>query len=109
MTVKEYISSTLQGITVPDAYLVDMTVDLEAEYTPAMFSEVGAAMVSCLAGLILAPRVEAVNENGFSMRWDTSTLGKYYLWLCKRYGIVPDPEVVSLLGMNTIIDISDTW
>ena len=109
MTVREYISSTLPGLTIPEAYFVDLPLDPEEEYTPSMFSSVGSAMVGFLGGLILAPRVESVNENGFSMRWDTSMLGKYYLWLCKRYGVTPDPEVVALLGMNTIIDISDTW
>lgn len=109
MTVREYIVSTLPGLTIPDAYFEDLTVNPEEEYTPSLFSEVGSVMVSFLSGLILAPRVKSVNENGFSMSWDTDTLGKYYLWLCKRYGITPDSDVVALLGMNTIIDISDTW
>ena len=109
MTVREYICSTLSGLTVPDAFFADLTFDPNQEYTTSLYAEVGAAMVSMLGGLILAPKVKSVNENGFSMQWDTDTLGKYYLWLCKRYGITPDSEVVALLGMNTIIDISDTW
>ena len=109
MTVKEYIVSSLPGVTVPESYLMDMSLDLEAEYDSSMFYSVGGAMVNALAGLILAPMVKTVNENGFSMSWDTSALGKYYLWLCKRYGITPDPEVVALIGTSSIIDISDTW
>lgn len=109
MTVKEYIASTLQGITIPEAFYADMGVDLEADYDSSMFMEVGVEMTTALAGLILAPRVKQVNENGFSMTWDTDTLGKYYLWLCKRYGIIPDADVLSLLGMSSIIEITDRW
>lgn len=109
MNVKEYIVSLLPGLTIPEAYFADMGVDLEAEYDSSMFVYVGQRLCSVLAGLILAPRVKSVNENGFSMSWDTDTLGKYYLWLCKRYGVTPDSEVLALLGMSSIIDISDTW
>ena len=109
MTVKEYIQSTLTGLTVPEAYFADMGLDLERQYDSSLFYTVGAAMTSVMAGLILAPRVKNVNENGFSMSWDTDTLGKYYLWLCKRYGITPDPEVLALLGTSAVIDISDIW
>lgn len=109
MTVREYIASTLSGLSIPPAYYEDLMVNPDDTYDHSMYLDVGRAMVSFLGGLILAPRVRTVNENGFSMQWDTDNLGKYYLWLCKRYGITPDPDVVSLLGINTIIDISDTW
>lgn len=109
MTVGEYISSVLVGLQIPEAFMVDAGIDTSATYTTDMYDAVGAAMVGMLGGLILAPYVKSVNENGFSMSWDRDSLGKYYLWLCKRYGITPDKEVVALLGMNTIIDISDTW
>lgn len=109
MTVKEYIVSSLPGVTVPESFFVDMPLDLDAEYDSSMFYAVGDAMVGALAGLILAPMVKSVNENGFSMSWDRGTLGKYYLWLCKRYGITPDPEVVALIGTSSVIDISDIW
>ena len=109
MTVREYIVSLTPGITIPDAYLVDMGVNLDQEYDSSMFLTVGQKFCSVLGGIILAPRVKSVNENGFSMSWDTESLGKYYLWLCKRYGVTPDPEVVALLGINAIIDITDTW
>ena len=109
MTVKEYISSTLVGLTIPDAFLIDAGIDPEQTYSADMKQEVGKELVDMLAGLILAPSVKTVNENGFSMSWDRGNLGKYYLWLCKRYGITPDSEVLSLLGTNAIIDISDAW
>jgi hypothetical protein len=109
MTVGEYIASTLPGLTVPESFLVDAGLDTGAQYTSDMFHTVGTAMVQMLAGIILAPSVKSVNENGFSMSWDRENLGKYYLWLCKRYGVTPDPDVVSLLGISAITDISDIW
>ena len=109
MTVKEYIASLIPGVTIPEAYFADMSVDLEDDYDTSMFYSVGQSLCSVLGGIILAPRVKSVNENGFSMSWDTDMLGKYYLWLCKRYGITPDSEVLALLGTNSIIDITDHW
>ena len=107
MTVKEYISSLLTGITIPEAYFVDTGLDLEAEYVVGM--NLGKPLTDMLAGLILAPQLRSVNESGFSMQWDTSLLGKYYLMLCRKYGIKPDSEILPLIGMSSIIDISDTW
>jgi len=109
MTVREYIASLLPGLTIPDAFLADMGVDPDLDYDNSMFMTVGQGLCSVLGGIILAPRVRSVNENGFSMSWDNDLLGKYYLWLCKRYGITPDPDVVALLGVNAVIDITDTW
>ena len=109
MTVREYIKSILTGLSIPEAYFADLSIDPDMDYSPSMYSEVGSAMVGFIGGLILGPKVSSVNENGFSMQWDMGTLGKWYLWLCKRYGITPDSEIISLLGMNTVIDISDTW
>ncbi len=109
MTVREYIASLIPGVSIPEALLIDAGLDLETDYDTSMSSDVGNAIVSVMGGIILAPRVKTVNENGFSMSWDTDALGRYYLWLCKRYGIPPDKEVAALIGTSSIIDISDTW
>ena len=109
MTVGEYISSTLPGLTVPASFYADYSIDPADTYTADMYSTIGTAMVEMLGGLILAPYTKSVSENGFSMTWDRVDLGKYYLWLCKKYGITPNPDIIPLLGMSTIIDISDTW
>lgn len=109
MTVQEYIASLLPGITIPEAFFIDAGLDLEDDYDTSMYSTIGNALISVMGGIILAPRVKNVNENGFSMSWDTDTLGRYYLWLCKRYGVTPDKEVAALIGTSSIIDISDTW
>ena len=109
MTVKEYIVSLLPGVSIPEAFLIDTGLDLETDYDTSMYSEIGNSLISVLGGIILAPRVKTVNENGFSMSWDMDALGRYYLWLCKRYGITPDKEVAALIGTSSIIDISDTW
>jgi hypothetical protein len=107
MTVKEYITSLLSGLNIPEAYLVDTGLDLEADYVAGM--DIGGPLTQMLAGLILAPQLKSVSENGFSMQWDTALLGKYYLWLCKKYGIKPDSDIIPLLDMSSIIDITDTW
>ena len=107
MTVREYIVSLLPGVTVPDAYFADMGLDLDAEYDSSMYLTVGRGLCSVLGGILLAPRVRSVNENGFSMSWDVDLLGRYYLWLCRRYGVAPDPE--ALAETPTITEITDLW
>ena len=31
------------------------------------------------------------------------------MWLCRKYGVAPDNEVVAALGLSTITDKSDIW
>lgn len=107
MNVKEYIHSLFNGLTIPDALLADTGLDLEQEYSPSLV--IGPAVVDLCAGIINMVALKSVNENGFSMTWDTDRLGRFYLWLCRRYGIKPKAEELSLLGLGAIIDISDTW
>lgn len=57
----------------------------------------------------LAPYLKNVNENGFSVSWDYSNVGRYYLWLCKRLGRTPDNDVLAALGISSITDKSDIW
>ena len=66
-------------------------------------------MISVIEELMLAPCMSNVNENGFSVSWDYSRIGQYYMWLCRKYGVAPDNEVVAALGLSTITDKSDIW
>ena len=62
-----------------------------------------------IAEVILSPRLSNVNESGFSMSWDFSELGKYYLYLCKKWDITPDEDAVSVAGLSVIIDKTNMW
>jgi len=107
VNIREYICSLLKGIDIPEAFLVDTGLDLEEEYTPNM--PIGPQLVTLVEGIINAVSVKSVSENGFSMTWDTDRLGKFYLWLCRKYGIKPGAEELATLGISAIVDISDTW
>lgn len=107
MTVKEYIASLLTGLKVPEAFYADMDLNLDEEYVKGM--AVGPAVVSAMEGLINSPMTTNVSENGFSMSWDRKNLGKYYLWLCKHFGIKPDNEILALCGIHALIDMTDSW
>ena len=113
MTIKDYISQKLLPFgNISEAELHDMSLrgdfNLDDEY--GVFEEgVMAAIIDFIEEKMLAPHVSSVNESGFSMSWDYSGLGKYYLWLCKKYGKNPDNEVLALSGVSTIIDRSDLW
>lgn len=107
MNIREYICSLLSGIKIPEAMLIDTGLDLEQEYSPDL--SIGPQIVSLVEGVINMVAVKNVSENGFSMTWDTDRLGKFYLWLCRRYGITPGIQELASLGISAIIDESDSW
>lgn len=107
MTNREYIQQKLAGFNISEALLIDSGIDLDAQYVPS--AEMGIALVSMLEELILAPSLSNVSESGFSVSWDKKNIGNWYLWLCKKYGITPNKDVLPLFGVSSIIDISDIW
>ena len=111
MKIREYSSQKLRASNITDAQSVDISpcMDLEEEYTSDDAQVVGKAMISVIEELMLAPCMSNVNENGFSVSWDYSRIGQYYMWLCRKYGVAPDNEVVAALGLSTITDKSDIW
>lgn len=111
MKIREYISQKLRAWNITDAQLEDISsgIDLDEEYTSDNSQVVGKAMISVIEELMLAPYMSNVNENGFSVSWDYSRIRQYYMWLCRKYGVAPDNEVVAALGLSTITDKSDIW
>ena len=111
MKIREYISQKLRAWNITDAQLEDISsgIDLDEEYTSDDAQVVGKAMISVIEELMLAPYMSNVNENGFSVSWDYSRIGQYYMWICRKYGVAPDDEVVAALGLSTITDKSDIW
>ena len=93
------------------SHLMDIGLDLnlDDEYTPEVSDSVGKAMVSIIEELMLAPSMSQVNENGFSVSWDYSRIGQYYMWLCRKYGVDPNTDVMAALGLSTITDMTDIW
>lgn len=113
MTIRAYISDKLRAFGISEAQLVDMSLssglDLESDVSEADATKVGVALTQTLEEVILAPKMTNVNESGFSVSWDFNSVGKYYLWLCKRWGLTPDDDVLSMLGLSTIIDRTNIW
>jgi len=112
MTVKEYISQTLKGIgELTDAQYADISfrIDLDDDYTKDNANIVGEALCKTLADIIPSLFVDNVSEAGFSISWDKSKLGNFYWYLCKKYGVSPEDDVLSLVGVNTIRDRSNIW
>ena len=111
MSIREYISQKFQAWNITMSHLMDIGLDLnlDDEYTPKVTDSVGKAMVSIIEELMLAPSMSQVNENGFSVSWDYSRIGQYYMWLCRKYGVDPNTDVMAALGLSTITDMSDIW
>lgn len=114
MTISAYIEQKFSAFGhLTEADMADICtaagVDPDAEYTPDVEASVGKALCFAIEEKILAPYVTNVSESGFSMSWNRDNLAKYYWWLCRKYGVTPDEEVLSLLGVNMIRDVSDIW
>lgn len=113
MTIREYVSQKLQAFNVTEAVLTDMAgllpMSLDTEYTFDVASSVGKALAQTIEELILAPRLSNVNEGGFSMSWDFANLGSYYLYLCKRWGVSVNEDVVAASGISAVTDKSEMW
>lgn len=112
MKVSEYISGEIAPFSYGTTLSLDMlllSVDTTAEYTAANETEVNKALISAIERLMFRPRLEQINENGFSAKINYADLGKYYQFLCKKYGVTPNDDVLEQSGISVIKDISNEW
>lgn len=112
MTIKEYISQKLSAFEISEATLCDMSlsgINLEDEYSSEVMEVVGKGMVSVIEELVLTPRRTNITESGFSESWNYDNLSKYYLWLCRKWGVTPNEDTLALMGTSAIIDKTDIW
>ena len=113
MTIEQYLRQSLEAFGLNEAFMADLLIDagldLNEPYEASVQEKVGRAMASAVEKLIFMPRQTSVSENGFSLSWDYANIGKYYLWLCRRWGITPNKETVGALGIPTIIDRTSSW
>lgn len=113
MTVREYITQKLQAFNPNDADLSILAIEsgltLDEEYTTDNAMKTGVGLVNIIESLVFAPRVTNVSESGFSISWNFDNIGKYYLYLCNKYGKTPNDDVVTMLGVSMIKDVSNLW
>lgn len=113
MTIKDYILQELKAFDISEAQLLDMSFvgdyGLEDEYNQDTMKSVGVSIAGFIEKMVLAPKLSNVNEGGFSMSWDYGELSKYYLWLCRKWGIKPNDETLSIFNISRITDKSDCW
>lgn len=113
MTIRAYISDKLRAFGISEAQLVDMSLssglDLESDVMEADPTIVGVTLTHTLEEVILAPKMTNINESGFSASWDFNSVGKYYIWLCRKWGLTPNDDVLSMLGLSTITDRTNIW
>ena len=113
MTVGDYIQQKLPFFHLTDAQFADIYarfgLDAQQYYSIECNVKVNVAIIGIIEEQVLAPRLASVNEGGFSMSWNYADLGKLYMYLCNKYGLTPNSDVVSLLGINMIKDASAKW
>jgi len=108
MTNGEYMRERLRAFDISEAQLLDSGIDLTAPYV-AGSRPVALAMIRILEDLVLAPQRTNISEGGFSVSWDTTNLGRYYKYLCSKYGVEPNSVVTENMGIPTITDVSSNW
>lgn len=113
MTTKDYILQELKAFGITEAQLLDMSLagdyELEDEYNIDTMSMVGKSIVGFIEKMVFAPKLSNVSEGGFSMSWNYSELSKYYLWLCNKWELTPNKDVLGILGISMITDKTDSW
>lgn len=113
MSIREYISQKLQAFQLGEHAFIDFAftneMDVEAEYTADVQEKVNIAIVGIIEDLVFAPRPTSISESGFSVSWNYDTLGRYYMWLCRKYGLTPKEEIAEMLGISMITDKTNIW
>jgi hypothetical protein len=113
MTIREYITAKFKAWNVSEVQFLDLFVtsgiDVDLELTTDNVAEVNKAIIPLVEELMLSPTVKSISENGFSLSWDYSNIGRYYMWLCRKFGVDPNDEVVAALGISTVTDKTDIW
>lgn len=114
MTIKDYILQKFSAFgTISEAELLDMSIagqfSLDDEYTRDNVNVVGVASIRFIEEKVFAPTLKSVSESGFSASWDFSNMGKYYLYLCRKFNIEPDKNVLEQIGISAIFDKTDIW
>lgn len=113
MTIKEYIVGKFEAFNISEAILADVMteagLDIEQDYGSDVSQSTGEAMCRICEELVFAPKLKSVSEGGMSLSWDMSSLGKYYLWLCRRYGRKPNKDTLGMMDMSVIIDRTSSW
>ena len=113
MTIKEYITQRLQAFQITEAdfanYVLPEGTTLDSEYTAENADSVNKSLIGIVEWMVFQPHLKGISESGFSIDWDYTQLGKYYLWLCKKYGVTPNADVLALLDLSTIQDRTNIW
>lgn len=109
MTNGEFILQQFQGLglTEADLLLAGGDIDMGLEYCG--MDDIERAMITILEWKILTPSMKSVNENGFSVSWDTSKLLWLYRSLCRKHDVEENPEVLASLGYSSIRDATKKW
>lgn len=114
-SIRAILSSKLAPFGDTEALLADFcrytnnTLDLDSELSEENELEWAKGFASVIEERIFAPRQASVSEGGFSQSFKFDDLAKYYLWLCRKYGLDPNEDVLTLCGISTITDKSDLW
>lgn len=115
MNIHDYISDKLKAFGVTEAQLADIMLILPAgvgmsdEITAENARDVNLALIGAIEEFVLAPKSSSVSESGFSFTWDFGKMAQYYTWLCRKYGVSPNRDILELSGINVISDKTDIW
>lgn len=107
MTINDYINQKFQSFgNLSEADLLDIMLNNglngDDEVTLDNMEGVMVAIAKFIPSLLARPK--SINESGFSISWDMDALKEYYAYLCNKYEIDDELNVIS-----SISDASDLW
>ena len=108
MTNGEFIVDQMRafGVTEGDMMIIAEDIKLDNEL---VVSDAEKAMIALVAKAAMSPYQKSINENGFSVSWDMGKIGWWYRFLCSKYGMKPDANVLAALGLGVIVDKTNKW
>lgn len=108
MTNGDFILSQLKAFGIDDSDLMIIADDVELD-AELVVKDAERAMIPLLAKAAMSPFQKSQSEHGISVTWEIGQLAWWYRFLCKKYGVKPDEEVLEALGLSYIKDATNKW
>lgn len=112
MTTIEVIKEKLAYVGVitdigASSFACDNGIEVKEEVTQEEVNRIGQMADAFVDKYIMRP--SSVSEAGFSMSWSAEQIKNHAQLMFAKYGITPNKNVTSALGLSVIRDVSNIW
>lgn len=88
-------------------FAADNDIDATAEADAGAQKAISTCIDSFLDQYMM--RSQSVSENGISLSWTSAQTRGLFLLKLRKYGIVPNADMASNLGLSVVIDVTNKW